>query len=272
MIGFNNGVFQLLSEIAIPVTSISVNRGYGAFEFFEVVRGRTFYGERHLSRFKRSLEILRLKTEFDDQLEAIVETIISQNQIHNAYLKLFALPHETTFGNGYRKTSLYIFPVQMPSFDSVLYTEGARLITKGFVRFLPEAKSTNYLAGQYWMDEQTDPRIVDVLYHNGHSVQETSRGNVFVVKDGTVLTPADHVLKGVTRSLVLEILVHHGILHAEAEVSLALFHAADEVFLSSTTKHILPITNIDGRIVGQDNPGPVTREIMDAFQKLKAEF
>ena len=73
----------------------------------------------------------------------------------------------------------------------------------------------------------------------------------FVVKDNTVITPADDVLMGVTRGLVIELLAHHGFLHAEAEVSLALLKSADEVFLSSTTKHILPITEIDGRKVGK---------------------
>lgn len=271
MIGFNNGLWQELEQIGIPVTSISVNRGYGAFEFFEIVRGRAFYGERHLARFRRSMDLLHLNTDFNLKLEELVDEIIQRNQLNDAYLKLFALPHETKF-EGVRRSSLYMFPTQMPLFDAKLFIEGAWLETKVFQRFMPEAKSTNYLAGQYWMDEQSNPRVVDVLYHNGHSVQETSRGNIFVVKDGTVITPADKVLKGVTRSLVLELLAKHGILHAEAELSLALLHSADEVFVSSTTKHILPIVQIDGRQVGLGKPGLVTLEMMEAFRLLKENF
>lgn len=271
MIGFNNGQWQELEQIGIPVTSISVNRGYGAFEFFEIVRGRAFYGERHLARFRRSMDLLHLSTDFNLNLEELVDEIIQRNQLENAYLKLFALPHETKF-EGVRRASLYMFPTEMPVFDPSLYLEGAFLVTQNFERFMPEAKSTNYLAGQYWMDEQSNPRVVDVLYHNGHSVQETSRGNIFVVKDGAVITPADEVLKGVTRSLVLELLAKHGILHAEAELSLALLHSADEVFVSSTTKHILPVVQVDGRPVGLGKPGPLTQKMMEAFRQLKAAF
>ena len=271
MIGFNNGVFQELSKINIPITSLSVNRGYGGFEFFEIIGGRPFYGDRHLNRFRHTLELLKLKILYDDRLDEIVGDLIRQNHLDHAYMKLFALPHETSF-KGFREAGLYIFPTDMPAFDPVLYQEGAKLVLKNFRRFLPEAKSTSYLAGQFWMDEQSDDWVVDVLFHNGHSVQETSRGNVFVVKDNTVITPADDVLMGVTRGLVIELLAHHGFLHAEAEVSLALLNSADEVFLSSTTKHILPITKIDGRTVGKGSPGPVTLKVMQAFQDLKNSF
>ncbi|WP_120273521.1 aminotransferase class IV [Mangrovibacterium diazotrophicum] len=271
MIGFNNGVFQDLSQINIPITSLSINRGYGGFEFFEIIHGRPFYGDRHLNRFRHTLELLKLKISYDDQLDEIVGDLIRRNHLEHAYMKLFALPHATA-GKGFRDASLYVFPTDMPAFDPVLYEEGARLALKNFRRFMPEAKSTSYLAGQFWMDEQTDDRVVDVLFHNGYSVQETSRGNVFVVKDNTVITPADDVLMGVTRGLVIELLAHHGLLHAEAEVSLALLNGADEVFLSSTTKHILPIVQIDGRKVGKGTPGPVTRELILAFQALKDAF
>lgn len=270
MIGFNNGEFQQLSEICIPGTSLSVNRGYGAFEFFEVVRRKPFYGDRHLARFANSLRILKLKTNFTGQLTAIIEELINRNQLNDFYIKLFALPHETEFAGTYQ-AALYAFPTHMPVFAPVLYEEGASLVTKNFQRFLPEAKSTNYLAGQYWMNEQTDPRIVDVLYYHDETVQETSRGNIFVVKDGKVLTPDNGILKGVTRSLVLEILNDRQIPHAETSVSLKTLQSADEVFLSSTTKHILPITRIDGVAVGNGKSGLITRKVMDEFKKLKGK-
>ena len=178
MIGFNNGVFQDLSEINIPITSLSVNRGYGGFEFFEIVGGRPFYGDRHLTRFRHTLELLKLKISYDELLDEIIGDLIRRNHLEHAYMKLFALPHETIFGGG-RPASLYVFPTDMPAFDSALYKDGAKLVLRNFRRFLPEAKSTSYLAGQFWIDEQADDRVVDVLFHNGHSVQETSRGNVF---------------------------------------------------------------------------------------------
>ncbi|WP_423129588.1 aminotransferase class IV [Gaoshiqia sp. Z1-71] len=271
MTGFNNGVFQDLSEISIPVTSLSVNRGYGAFEFFEVIRRKPFYGDRHFARFANTLSILKLTTEFQGRLPELTDTLIGYHQADHFYIKLFALPH-TPSANGFYQAALYIFPTQMPLYDATLYEEGARLVTKNFQRFLPEAKSTNYLAGQYWMDELTDSRVVDVLYHNGKSVQESSRGNLFAVKGGNVITPGKNILKGVTRSLALEILEAQQIPHTESELSLDALFSADEVFLSSTTKHILPITRIDGSVIGNGKPGVISQKVMTEFQRLKEQF
>lgn len=273
MIGFNNGIYEPIAAIGVPVTSLSINRGYGAFEFFEITNGRPFYGERHLARFKRSLQILNLRTDFDDQLEAVVSEVIRLSEIQHAYLKLFALPHDLNcMDDGVRKAALYVFPTEMPLFDPILYKEGARLITHYYQRFLPEAKTTSYLPGQYWMDKECDPMVADVLYHNGRTVQESSRGNIFVVKDGAVVTPADGVLKGITRGLVLELLPEMGILHTEAEVSLDLLYGADEVFVSSTTKHILPVSKIDDKLIGSGKPGPITCKIRERFMQLKYEY
>lgn len=273
MIGFNNGIYEPTAAIGVPVTSLSINRGYGAFEFFEITNGRPFYGERHLARFRHSLEILNLKIDFEDQLEAIVSEVIRLSELQHAYLKLFALPHELNCDeDGLRKAALYVFPTEMPLFDPILYKEGAKLVTHFYQRFLPEAKSTSYLPGQYWMDQECDPRVADVLYHNGRTVQESSRGNIFVVKDRAVITPADDVLKGITRGLVLELLPTLGILHTEADVSLDLLYGADEVFVSSTTKHILPVTQIDDKMIGSGKPGDLTCKIREVFMRLKYEY
>lgn len=268
MIGFNNGKYEEVEAISIPITSLSINRGYGAFEFFEIMHHQPFFGNRHLARFKRSMELMKLQIDFDDELQQIVDEIIQRNVFEHGYLKLFALPHKTGYKN-FRQAALYVFPCVMPMYDPALYTEGARLLLKQHDRFLPGAKSTNYLAGQYWMDEQEDKRIIDVLYHDGTQIRETSRANIFVVKDGTVLTPGEGMLKGITRGLVLELMAEHGILHAEAEVSISLLLSAEEVFVSSTTKHIMPIVQIDNMTIGNGKPGPITKEIREAFLRLK---
>ncbi|WP_163715480.1 aminotransferase class IV [Mangrovibacterium lignilyticum] len=271
MIGFNNGSYEEIDKIAVPITSLSVNRGYGAFEFFEIINHRPFYGERHLVRFRRSMELLKLYTDFDNDLQEIVNQLIQRNKIEHSYIKAFALPHDIAF-EGTKKASLYVFPIDMPMYDPKLYTNGAQLILKKHRRFMPEAKSTNYLASQYWMDQEENKQVVDVLLHDGINIQETSRGNIFLVKDNTVLTPAEGVLKGVTRGLVIELLAEKGLLHAETDVSLSMLFSADEVFVSSTTKHIMPIIQIDDVVIGDGKPGPVTCKIREAFLRLRHDY
>ncbi|WP_299578491.1 aminotransferase class IV [uncultured Sunxiuqinia sp.] len=271
MIGFDNGSYRNLSEISIPITSLSINRGYGAFEFLEVINGKPFYGDRHVSRFLKSMRLLKVKTNFDDRLGEVIAELIERNELWNGFIKLFALPHEAVFQAHY-EASLYAFPTQMPDYPASFYADGVRLVLQAFDRFLPKAKSTNYLAGQYWMNEQSDPRVTDVLFHNGKTVQETSRGNLFVVKAGKVITPSENVLEGVTRGLVLEILKAKQLPFAEAELSLEELLTADEVFLSSTTKHIMPVTTLDDHQVADGKPGPITREVMEAFKQHKQAY
>ena len=271
MIGFNNGKYQLLEEITIPVTSLSINRGYGAFEFLEVINRKPFYGDRHAARFVKTMKILRLSTDFDDKIEEVIEEIIERNSLINYFIKLFVLPHEPA-SRGLYHGAMYLFPVQMKPYDPMLYSSGAHLIMKEFDRFLPLAKSTNYLAGQYWLDEQTDARVTDVLFHNGKTVQETSRGNIFMLKDGKLVTPADHILYGVTRGVVLELLAKQNLPVEERAVSLEELLLADEVFLASTTKRIMPITQIDDHTIGNGKPGGTTWKVMLEFQKLRESF
>ncbi|GET22149.1 aminotransferase class IV [Prolixibacter denitrificans] len=271
MIGFDNGLFRELRVISVPVTSLSINRGYGAFDFFEVINGKPFYGERHVERFERSLRLLKLTIDFLPRLPKTIEEIIGHNRMEHGYIKMFALPHTPRTGDSYQ-AALYIFPTEMPQYAPSLYEQGAHLTLKEFSRFLPEAKSTNYLAGQFWADEATDSGTVDILYHNGKTVQETSRGNIFIVKNGMVVTPKENILKGVTRSIVLDILTDHPFNYQEAEISLEDLMTADEVFLASTTKRIMPIVQIDGGTIGNGQPGAITRQIMEDFHRIREDY
>jgi branched-subunit amino acid aminotransferase/4-amino-4-deoxychorismate lyase len=271
MTGFQNGIFRELSEIGIPITSLSINRGYGAFEFFEVINHKPFYGERHFARFRHSMHCLKLKTAFDDQLAQVVGELIDRTPFPDFCIKMFALPHDS-FHDGCYDASLYIFPVFMPDYDRSLYENGAHLLLKNYLRFMPEVKSTNYLAGQFWSDEITDRQIVDVLFQSEGIVSETSRGNIFSVSNGKVTTPGQHILKGITRSIVIEILAGLGIAFEETTIHTSELLSADELFLSSTTKLILPVTQIDGTPVGNGKPGEITQRIMTEFQKIRESF
>jgi branched-subunit amino acid aminotransferase/4-amino-4-deoxychorismate lyase len=271
MIGFDNGLFRELRVISVPITSISINRGYGAFDFFEVINGKPFYGERHVERFENSLRLLKLTIDFLPRLPKIIEETIRHNHMEHGYIKMFALPHTPRTGEQYQ-AALYIFPTEMPQYPPSLYEQGAHLMLKEFTRFLPEAKSTNYLAGQFWADEAADPGTVDILYHNGKTVQETSRGNIFMVKNGKIVTPKENILKGVTRSIVLDILRERKLSYQEAEISLDDLMTADEVFLASTTKRIMPIVQIDGQTIRHGQPGTITGQVMDEFQRLRENY
>ena len=181
-IGFNNGEFADLSDIAIPIDNIAVNRGYGVFDFFGVVNKKPFYLDRHLDRFFNSLIMLRLHINFSrETIQSHIESVIQKNEeVH--YLKLFAIPLEAEVTPNLA-CAFYILPVDSMPFNSEVYINGGSLITKEYMRFLPEAKSTNYLPLIYWASEISEVNAIDVLFYYNNTIHETSRGNIFMVKN-----------------------------------------------------------------------------------------
>lgn len=100
-------------------------------------------------------------------------------------------------------------------------------------------------------------------------VSETNATNIFMVDNGVLLTPhADHCLPGITRSTVLELAAEASIPTQVSRISLAEFHAADEVFTTGTMGELTPVINIDGRVIGEGKRGPVTQQLQEIYQTL----
>jgi branched-chain amino acid aminotransferase len=271
-IGFFNNSFLYTNEIGIPVDNLAVNRGYGAFDFFGIVNRKPFYGDRHIKRFLNTLHLLKLNIEYsENDLATIIKELIEKNAASDFYLKLFALPVLQDHSKN-RPASLIVIPIEAPMYPSGLYKSGAKLISKKYSRFVPEAKSTNYMPMVFWQEDLEKAGAIDILYLSQNNIRETSKGNVFCVKDNVFYTPEKDILKGVTRSVVLDLLYEQNIQCIQKEISFAELLASDEIFLSSTTKKIMPVNNIDGQIIGNGLPGEKTKKMMSSFENLRASW
>jgi len=103
-------------------------------------------------------------------------------------------------------------------------------------------------------------------------VSETNSTNLFMVDGGILYTPSpDHCLPGITRETVLMLAQELGIMSVQRRISLAEFHTADEVFTTGTMGGITPVTNIDGRIIGNGRRGIVTEKLQQAYSQLSAD-
>lgn len=269
MIGYSKGKYITTSNITIAADSIAANRGYGAFDFLCVINGKPFYLDRHIDRFFNTMDLMRLSIEQSpEQLYQIIYKLIEQTNLDNFFIKLFAYPVEGFLGDQI-KCELHAIPVVIPSDASYDYENGIKLITKEYQRFLPEAKSTNYLPLVYWQNEISAANAVDVLYYSNGSVRETSRGNVFVVKGGQVITPNEKILKGISRSVVIDILKEKRIPFIEQTISIKDLYSADEVFLSSTTKKILPVVQLEEKKIGDGTVGLLSKRLMFLFEEIQ---
>jgi branched-chain amino acid aminotransferase len=141
-------------------------------------------------------------------------------------------------------------------------------------RYSPQAKTINYLPGVVAMQQarSVDPEIVEVLFIDRHGyVTEGITSNIFAFIDGSLVTPGENILEGVTRQVVLEL--------AESRYPVEIrglpvqeIRRADEVFLTGSVKEILPVCAIDGGKVGPGSRNNRTQVLIDAFQDLKAQL
>jgi branched-subunit amino acid aminotransferase/4-amino-4-deoxychorismate lyase len=147
--------------------------------------------------------------------------------------------------------------------------KGIKIITYPYRRDIPEVKTINYIMGVWLQKNVKEAGAADVLYHRDGEVSEFPRCNFFLVtREGVLVTPSKHILHGITRMKVLKLA--QGMMRVEERsVTLNDLAQAQEAFLTSTTKKILPIVTVDSTTVGQGKPGPVTRQLYNALDELE---
>jgi len=265
-IAFNNGNFDEISKIQIPVDSLAVNRAYAVYEFLRINSSKPFLVERHLDRFFKSLEIMRLSISFQRiDIEQIIDEMIEKNKVFDFYLKLFAIPG--TSNKSINESALFITPFQFHDYPDELYQNGANLIMKEYTRFLPEAKTTNYVASAWWQYEMDEKQAIDVLYFTGNEVFETSRGNLFITKGNNIYTPDKKILKGITRSIIIDLAKEINPVSEQA-ISIRDLFWADEIFITSTTKKIMPIVNINNSMIGNGKVGLIAQKFLLLYNQM----
>ena len=140
------------------------------------------------------------------------------------------------------------------------------------MRDLPHIKSINYLMGVWLQKQLKEKQLDDVLYFQNNIITEFPRSNVFIVtQDRELVTPAHNVLAGITRKKILQ-LAPDIILTSTRDVLTDELKNATEVFMASTTRRILPVTEIDGKKVGDGKPGSITTRLYECLLELEESY
>ncbi len=270
MLAFVNNRFIEEEKASLGITDLSIQRGYGIFDFFRTSNHIPLFIDDHLDRFFKSAYILRLQPLHSrEELRNIISEMIRQNNIPESGFKIILTGGYSFDGYVLSFPNFIITqqPVQLPGFEK--FDKGLKIILHEYLRDLPNAKSINYLMGVYLQEKVQQHRADDVLYYKGGYILEFPRSNVFAVtKNGTVITPAENVLHGITRMKVLELARKKHNVEERAITADELINA-NEVFLTSTTKRILPVLTIDDKTVGDGKPGEVTTALYHAFLEME---
>lgn len=273
MICIFNGQLKSEEEVSLPINDLAVLRGYGIFDFFRLSSGVPLFIDDHLDRFYRSASLVRIPVkESKDELKSLILKQILQNNMPESGIRLVLTGGTGSGAYSIGMPNLIVTQesISFPSQSS--YDEGVKLITCDYLRDIPQVKTINYMTGIWMKEEIQRTQAYDVVYVHENKVHELTRSNIFIVNEsGTLVTPAENVLMGVTRKHILKACA--GVISVEERpITKEELYAAKEVFVSGTTKRVLPITVVDHVIYGNGKPGPVTLDIMKRFARVEAEY
>src|SRR5574341_1155193 len=268
-----NGKFVPKSEARTSVYDHGFLYGDGVFEGIRAYNGRVFRLDEHLNRMYDSARAIDLKIPLSkgEMKKAIVETL-KKNKLKDAYIRPIVTRGDGDLGLDPRKCpvpNVFIITQEWGAMYGDLYEKGLTAVTVGVRRnasdaLPPNIKSLNYLNNILAKIEANVKGGDEAIIFDTHgNLSEGSGDNIFAVKNGRILTPPPlNNLRGITRAAAIELAVKEGIEVSETNMGLFDLYTADEVFVTGTAAEIAPITKIDGRSIGDGNPGNVTIKLM----------
>jgi branched-chain amino acid aminotransferase len=257
--------------------------GEGVYETLRTYNGQPFLFERHMRRLRTSAGMLTLSvpltdTQIDDRFRETMRVAgLGDVPDREAYIRILVTRGigELTYDPAATPTPSVVVIVK-PNVDlsQEVFERGVKVSLVGVVRNHPETvspviKSNSLLNNALAMQEALRRGAFEGVMRNYKGeLAECTQSNLFVVKDGAVLTPPIDagLLPGITREFLFEIGATAGIPFREAVLKDADLIGADESFLTSTTREIVPIVQVDDRTIGAGTPGPVTRALLEAFR------
>lgn len=269
-IHYIHGEFVEASQARIPADDLVVLRGYGVFDFLRTYGGAPFRLVEHLQRLQRSAELIELACPWDiEELAELVEQTLRRNDFPESGIRLVITGGDSP--GGFLPTGesrLLVLATPLQPLPAEVYARGAAVVTIEQARYLPEAKTINYIPGitAQLKARRANPQAIDAIYTEAGKVIEGTRSNTFICRGGRWSSPANGVLLGITRAEVIKLLGDGQV--ELRDITLDEYRAADEVIITSSTKEILPIVRVDDCVIGDGAPGPHTRALLEKWREL----
>jgi D-alanine transaminase len=274
-----NGDYIPLEKAVVPVEDRGFLFGDGIYEVVRVYGGRPFRLADHLQRLHRSAAGAQLPlADAVDEIPDIIQRLLDENGLRDTsfYIQCTrgcAHPRAHAFPAEVHPTLLLMHAPLRP-LPANARTNGVSTITVPDLRWRRcDIKSIMLLPNAMAKTQAHDAGVFEAILVRDGLVTEGSSTNVLAVMNGTLVThQADSdILGGISRSVVLELAAQLQLPVREEAFTVDEMYSAQELFLSSTMLEILPVTQVDGRVIGRGRPGPVTERLYEAFGKLISE-
>ena len=265
------------ADAKISVFDHGLLYGDGVFEGIRVYNGSIFELQAHMKRLYESAKVIRLEIPMTTaELIAATEKTVEANNIIDGYIRLVVTRGKGTLGlNPFicEKAMVFIIADSIRLYPEELYEKGMKVISSTVVRnhplaIPPQAKSLNYLNNILAKIEALDNDVPEaVMYNHQGYVAEASGDNVFIVENGVLYTPPAEAgaLGGITREVVIGLAKQEKIEVVEKNLTKFDLYVCDEFFLTGTAAEVISVVEIDGRVIGENKPGPITKLLRKKF-------
>lgn len=268
-----NGQYLPLNEAKISVMDRGFLFGDGIYEVIPSYAGHLFHFEQHMERLDNSLSSIRLTNPHDRaQWLEILTPLLDANLDQSIYLQItrgVADKRDHAFPENITPTVFAMSSTIAPFSD---VDSGAKALSVDDSRWeLCNVKATTLLANILLRQQAVEKGCAEAILVKDGYVTEGAASNIFAVIDGILITPpkSHEILPGITRDVILEIAEENNIPYSEDIISLDALKTAGEIWLTSSTREIIPIVQLDNEIIANGKPGPIWQTMNQLFQAYK---
>jgi branched-chain amino acid aminotransferase len=278
-----NGKYYDKENAKISVYDHGLLYGDGIFEGMRSYGGKVFRLPEHLDRLWASAKAIWLTIPISrEEMARAVNDTLAANGIKDGYIRLIVTRGAGALGldpNRCSDPQVIVIADHIQLYPREMYERGLEIITASTIRnhsaaLSPRIKSLNYLNNIMAKIEGLQAGCVEALMLNAKGeVAECTGDNIFIVRKGVLMTPPIDagILEGITRDAVIELAGEDGIEVQQIPLTRHDIFIAEECFLTGSAAEVIPVVKLDSRVIGDGNPGPVTRRLTERFHKLTRE-
>ncbi|MCA1925243.1 MAG: D-amino acid aminotransferase [Thiobacillus sp.] len=278
-----NGRFLPADAANVPVFDRGFLLGDGVYEIVPVYSRKPFRLDAHLARLQHSLQGIRLANPYGIEawrkiaLELAARQDFADQSLLIQVTRGVPLPGQPLRDHAFPRDAaptVLVFAQPLVPPAEAQKAAGVCAITAPDPRWQRcDLKVISLMANVLMRQRAVEAGCAETIFIRDGLLTEGAASNIFVVQDGTLCTPAPstHMLTGITYEVVLELAARHGIAVRVGEVTEAGLRSADEIWMTSSTKEIMPVVMLDEMPVGNGRPGPVARQMDALYQQFKQD-
>ena len=275
-----DGKYTQKNEAKLSILDRGFLFGDGVYELIPIYNKHIFYIENHLQRLKSSLNLINIDSSIIDDMQIIdiIKDLVSKNNYINHYIYIHISrgvdkKRNHIYEKSFKPTVLIMGENYTP-FSKQDIKKGKRAITEDDYRWLKSnIKSTSLLANVLIKNKAYDEQAYEALLIRDGYLTEGSASNVFVINDNVIKTPilSNKLLPGITRKFLTDLIKKNNLEFSECEISKDELFESDEIFCSSSSNPIVPITKLDTKVISKE-AGPMSMEMYQHAQDFIKEF